>query len=811
MSKNRKEPIGAGEQGQGGICPTCGGLLPAGGLAGLCPACLLSQAEETEAAGVRRSFQPPSISELAAVFPRLEIQELIGVGGMGAVYRARQPELDRGVALKILAMRDEGGAGFSERFNREARALARLSHPNIVAVHEFGQAGGLSYFIMEYVDGTHLRQLEKRGRLSPREALQIIPQICDALQYAHDSGVVHRDIKPENVLLDRRGRVKIADFGLAKILGLEGEGSRLTLDGQVMGTPHYMAPEQVERPLAVDHRADIYSLGVVFYEMLTGDLPLGKFPPPSRKVEVDVRLDDVVLRALENDPERRYQRVSEVKSEVESLTTTPATAVRAEDPAPAPKPEWATTWWTRLAVEVDAEGRRRVNWAGLAAGVLGLVVLLAVGLRVLPAVQEWLGPGLAGVAVRDRATGVLSVAVPGGGRVELLAVSDPDPALDGWWRPDGQPVPDEQYEVGVLGAFATPEAEARKNLVLRMRDLPTGASGPRIDFGSGTRYRGGGEVRLDGRPLTGGHPLVVEFPAGARTATMRVGLEWDPWQTLAAHDPKQKNPTPMWHPANRSAQAMVHSAVENHEGSAELTLIRAWDPGSLEARRWRTRVVAVDRDGAEHSDNSEVGTPAGGALAVTHTFGGLPLAAVAEFRVQVRPVHWFEFRQIALRPSQPVPPSQPPAFGPVVEREFDEVIDWDTGRTAQFPSRPPGGHLFEGLGEEILWMQENGFDAFAGTGELHTLDTVFAALDNEDWETLRPSQLFERWHRGQFHPRVLQPFPEGQLPSTFAFRTREGGMGVLQLVGFHGDRPGARVRFKLVKRPTAGRSVAVDF
>src|SRR6185436_5824070 len=123
--------------------------------------------------------------------------------------------------------------------------------------------------------------------------------------------------------VDRKGRVKIADFGLAKILGADSEAFRLTAEGQVMGTPHYMAPEQVERPLAVDHRADIYSLGVVFYEMLTGDLPLGKFSPPSSKVQVDVRLDEVVLRALENDPARRYQRASEVKSRVETITGSP--------------------------------------------------------------------------------------------------------------------------------------------------------------------------------------------------------------------------------------------------------------------------------------------------------------------------------------------------------------------------------------------------------------------------------------------------------------------------------------------------------
>jgi hypothetical protein len=315
-------------------------------------------ASGTEGGGDAR-FVPPPVETLAKLFPQLEILALIGQGGMGAVYKARQPGLDRLVALKILPPRPGSDPGFAERFTREARALARLNHPNIVAVYDFGQVSGagvspasapavppaaaptapapspppstpapqpfpsLHYFIMEYVDGPNLRQLERAAKLSPREALQIVPQICEALQYAHDEGIVHRDIKPENVLLDKKGRVKIADFGLAKILGREPQDFHLTGAGQVMGTPNYMAPEQVEHPQNVDHRADIYSLGVVFYEMLTGELPLGKFAPPSRKVQVDVRLDDVVLRALEKEPERRYQTASQVKNAVETLSTQP--------------------------------------------------------------------------------------------------------------------------------------------------------------------------------------------------------------------------------------------------------------------------------------------------------------------------------------------------------------------------------------------------------------------------------------------------------------------------------------------------------
>jgi hypothetical protein len=222
------------------------------------------------------------------------------------------------------------------------------SSPPAVAPAVDAPPQALNYFLMEYVDGPNLRQVEQAGKLSPREALQIIPQICVALQFAHDEGIVHRDIKPENVLLDKKGRVKIADFGLAKILGQEQQDLRLTGLKDVMGTPHYMAPEQVETPQEVDHRADIYSLGVVFYEMLTGELPLGKFQPPSNKVSIDVRLDDVVLRALAKEPERRYQQASALRTEVETIAGTPG-AVSAGTGAVAATPGGASLSSSRLS------------------------------------------------------------------------------------------------------------------------------------------------------------------------------------------------------------------------------------------------------------------------------------------------------------------------------------------------------------------------------------------------------------------------------------------------------------------------------
>ncbi|HEY6227538.1 MAG TPA: serine/threonine-protein kinase, partial [Verrucomicrobiae bacterium] len=305
-------------------CPKCGAAIPPEAPQGLCPKCLLQQASfPTETGHTTRHTRPapPDRDELARAFPHLQILELIGQGGMGFVYKARQPKLDRLVALKILAQPLAEQTHFAERFTREGRTLAKLNHPNIVTIHDFGQAGAFFYLLMEYVDGVNLRQAMRAGAVNSTQALAIVPRICEALQYAHNEGVLHRDIKPDNILLDTRGRVKIADFGIAKLMAEAVAENPLTGSGASLGTPHYMAPEQIEKPNAVDHRADIYSLGVVFYEMLTGELPLGRFAAPSEKSAIDPRLDDVVFQTLEKQPERRPQSADEVKTRVETISS----------------------------------------------------------------------------------------------------------------------------------------------------------------------------------------------------------------------------------------------------------------------------------------------------------------------------------------------------------------------------------------------------------------------------------------------------------------------------------------------------------
>ncbi len=389
MNENSSEPQ----------CPKCGAPIPEAAPAGLCPKCVLgaaatdSNATATAATGGRR-VPPPPIEVIAPHFPELEIVGMIGAGGMGAVYKARQPKLDRFVALKILAGDLATDPAFVERFNREARVLAKLSHPNIVTVFDFGTAGPFCFLLMEFVDGVNLRgAMRDGGGFTPAESLALVGDICGALSFAHDEGILHRDIKPENILIDARGRVKIADFGIAKLIGEGGEHDvTLTLQGSVLGSPQYMAPEQIETPGDVDQRADIYSLGVVFYELLTGELPLGRFAPPSKKSPLDPRIDEIVLRTLEKERELRYQSAGEFATGVETVGSTLAPAA----PAPAPK-----------LAPAAAEGRP-AKFATASA--------VLTGLGLLSAVASFLYLGMRGAAI--------SMAVPADQRLPPDVLAD---------------------------------------------------------------------------------------------------------------------------------------------------------------------------------------------------------------------------------------------------------------------------------------------------------------------------------------------------------------------------------------------------
>jgi len=250
---------------------------------------------------------PPTASELSKLLPAYEIEKMLGRGGMGSVYLGRQLSIDRQVAIKILSTSlEDADPSFAERFKNEARAMGKLNHPGIVAVHDFGEAaGGLLYIAMEYVDGTDVsRMIAKKGRLHTEDAMAITAHVCDALAYAHDCGIIHRDIKPANIMVSQDGVVKVADFGLAKMTHSQNTG--LTQSGMAMGTLHYMAPEALMLGSAVDHRADIYAVGVMLYQMLTGKLPQGMFRLPSLQIPgLDPRYDGIITKALMEEREAR--------------------------------------------------------------------------------------------------------------------------------------------------------------------------------------------------------------------------------------------------------------------------------------------------------------------------------------------------------------------------------------------------------------------------------------------------------------------------------------------------------------------------
>jgi serine/threonine-protein kinase len=274
-----------------------------------------------------RPPEPPNAS-VPPNIPGYDCLELLGRGGMGEVWRARQHSLNRIVAVKILAPTLAVEPDFVRRFERESTALAAIAHPNIVTVYDRGSANGFWYFVMEFVEGRSLRD-RMEARLPRTDLLRLFIQVARAVDYAHKRGVIHRDLKPENVLLDHANLAKVADFGLA---GMSEVGrSSLTMTAVAMGTAHYMAPEQRRDAKNVDGRADIYSLGVMLYELLCREIPAGKFPTPKEKVpDLDPRLDALVMQMLDQDPERRPAKASDLVDVVEAVLAAP--------PPPPPQP-----------------------------------------------------------------------------------------------------------------------------------------------------------------------------------------------------------------------------------------------------------------------------------------------------------------------------------------------------------------------------------------------------------------------------------------------------------------------------------------
>jgi serine/threonine protein kinase len=666
------------------------------------------------------AFTPPSLAQMAKLFPQLEIVELLGRGGMGAVYKARQPALGRWVAVKVLPPQSTARAGFAERFNREARALARLSHANIVAVYEFGQAGNMPYFVMEYVEGVTLRRLVQERRLSAGEALRIVPQICEALQFAHEEGVVHRDIKPENVLLDKKGRVKIADFGIAKVVTGEQAEETITQD-QVIGTPHYMAPEQVEHPETVDHRADIYSLGVVFYEMLTGELPLGKFQPPSKKVQVDVRLDEVVLHTLEKEPERRYQHVSQLKTDVETIAATPSAGSSGRESAPS-----GTARGPALADASRNAKEATIVFAGTVFFLFMLAVVAELSRATVP---------FRGFLIVICVVGLVICALSLAGHWPFPSPWFPEPNFSSRNRRRWTAGENRQGISGWLRRSLIPEDTATR-----------WAQG--LSFGAALVILVLGFLELpkfDLRPheLFFGILLVLILSLVLVVAGYLVGAVG---RNRLRHAAAAQPPESAW--PKRVGLAWMIAAVACGLALLAFVIARNVDTSSRLARE-QNRQTSIN----------------GGAM----TFG--PVIESILKTMEVRP-----------------------------EGRVAELLDLDTGRRATSTSFGDNDR------ETHSWVRANQLDVIGVIehGQIAVLcfDTVVLPAVTNGWETLTTEAVVTNWHLAQNEPNKITGIsPMTDKTDTWLFRTREGGRGILQILGQSHDPLGVRVRYKLVQTP----------
>lgn len=438
-------------------------------------------------AGAPPRWEPPTPEELQEMLPQYEITGLIGRGGMGAVYRGMQMTLDRAVAIKILPPGlDETDATYSERFRNEALAMAKLNHPGIVAVYDFGStSNGMLYIVLEFVDGTDVAQMmAAQGRLPSAHAMSITAHVCDALKYAHERGIVHRDIKPANIMVGYDGVVKVADFGLAK-MSKGGESTGMTQSGLAMGTMHYIAPEALTLGVLVDHRADIYAIGVMLYHMLTGALPQGMFKLPSVLVPgLDPRYDAIIRRALLNDRELRYQTVVELRRDLDAILTQPVVKVAA-NAAKAPaalntmarpqRPAGPQQQPQRQAPPTRAQGSNLGFWMP----VLGVVSALV-------AAFVWLGPRERKTIQRIEGESLNVVSMTQG---EVIK-QDMSSYHAGVWSGDAQMFWLRAGEGATLKLkFPVAESDTGKQ---RIKAVLSGAA----DYGVA-------EVSLDGRPVQG--------------------------------------------------------------------------------------------------------------------------------------------------------------------------------------------------------------------------------------------------------------------------------------------------------------------
>ncbi|MCU0780022.1 MAG: protein kinase [Akkermansiaceae bacterium] len=279
---------------------------------------------------MKNDFVPPSLEELAALLPAYDFEILIARGGMGAVYRAKQKSLGRDVAVKVLPREMGRDPRYRESFETEARAMARLNHPNLISVYDSGAVDEMLYIVMEYVPGKSLYHSSYGKQVDPEQVVELIQGICAGLGHAHENGIIHRDIKPANVLLTAKAEPKIGDFGLARPTDATGAGL-------VMGTPGYTAPELIHNPQLADRRSDLYAVGVLLYELLTGQRQTAESSPPSQLCACGTGMDDIWRKATHPQPDQRFQHADEFRRALsrwlESYRRTKALAPKPVKPA----------------------------------------------------------------------------------------------------------------------------------------------------------------------------------------------------------------------------------------------------------------------------------------------------------------------------------------------------------------------------------------------------------------------------------------------------------------------------------------------
>jgi hypothetical protein len=434
---------------------------------------------------------------------------------------------------------------------------------------------------------------------------------------------------------------------------------------------------------------------------------------------------------------------------------------------------------------------------GWSHAVLGGAVLAGVGWAALEpdVIKPMLGiPMQATLAKVDAKSGKLAAKLPNGPTVELMAISEPNPAPNGWWSHDGRLLTNEFLEVEYHGETFSSTPTLERNFLIRYGDVPEGASGPRVEFEPYCGYSGGGLIFSGGRQIQGVAAYTGHFLPEVRNPRLWVGFDYGPWQTVGTHDPKNETGTQIRHPADPKWDSKVHRASEN-DGKAQITVLLP-----REDRRWATRVVAVDTNGVERFHNHGAGTPVGDHMAWTYTFQNLTLAAVREFQVQVRPWHWAYFGKLRLDPVAPPPVSIPARFGPTIELTLTNFINFDTGELADAPSAGGKRNLFDALDPTVKWMEGRGFDAAATDQGLHPRGMAFALLKTNAWERTPPSTAVRKLNQGMFAPHTLNPTNLARLPAILVFRTRDGATGLLEIRGF--DLASNRVegRYKLVQK-----------